>query len=221
MSFFERAVETATRLAASRIRTVTPATVVAYDPLTGTATVQPGPMQVAASQEAAPAAPIPLRPVAFPAGGGFFVTWPLLPGDPVSLLTCDRDIGGFRTTGAPYKPASRRMHNWSDSIVWPGFGPAPDPAVGASPTDLVIIGPTGPVLRITPAGTVHLGETSPVDLGLPVARVSDAVAPSVPMGAWMGQVAAALNAIAAGSVSPAVPTEFGAIAAGSGRVTAG
>jgi Phage protein Gp138 N-terminal domain len=142
-----------------RIRTIVPATVVSYNPATQSAAVQPAPMALyrGATNVPEPIAQVADAPVAFPSGGGMTITWALLPGDPVLLLVSDRDIDRWRLSGSPYPPSTSRMHEVTDCFVWPGAGPAPDPATGASATDLQIHTAAGVVLRITPAGTVHLG----------------------------------------------------------------
>lgn len=140
-----------------RIRTVVPATIVAYNPATQSAAVQPAPNAVFRDGQTLPLPQIADAPVAFPAGGGFTITWALLPGDPVLLLCSDRDIDRWRASGSPYAPVTSRMHQLTDCFVWPGTGPAPDPATGASATDLVIHTPAGPTITVTPAGTIALG----------------------------------------------------------------
>lgn len=200
----------------TRVRTIVPATIAAYNPATITASVQPAPSMLTRAGQERKLTPIAGAPVAFPAGGGFAITWALLPGDPVLLLCSDRAIDRWRASGIPYKPDSARKHSLTDVFVWPGTGPAPDPVTGASATDLVIHGPSGPMLRITPAGVMTLAEP-----GVGVARIGDTVAPSAGMTTWMSQVAGFINAATPGTVAPPAVAAIGAINSGSTRVLAG
>jgi hypothetical protein len=162
---FVEALEATQRSLQERVRTIVPATIVSYDPARGVAAVQPAP-QIQFRGSPAPELPAQVAdaPVAFPSGGGFAITWALLPGDPVLLLCSDRDIDGWRASGSPYAPSTARRHSLSDCFIWPGAGPAPDPATGASATDLVIHTAAGPTISINPAGFVSLGAgaTAPV-----------------------------------------------------------
>jgi hypothetical protein len=214
---YEHCLEGAAALAQLRIRTVIPGLMTAYEATTNTAVVQPGPHAITATGEFIPMPPVE-APVVFPVGGGFAITWPLLPGNRVLLLCADRDLTRWKQTGAVYKPASLRKHSVSDALVLPLDGPMPDPVTGSSATDLVIVGPAGVMLRITPAGTMVLAEGV---TQAAVARVGDAVGPSELMVTWMSQVAGFLNGSAPGTVSPAAPGTFGTITEGSERVQAG
>lgn len=66
-------------------------------------------------------------------------------------------------------------------------------------------------LNVSGGGDVVLAGGS-----LKVARVTDAVDPSAGMATWMSQVAAAVNILAPGSVTPASPLTFATIASGGG-----
>lgn len=199
-----------------RIRTIVPSIVIAYDPATQTATVQPAANDRMRSGEFVPKGPTPPLPVAFPEGGGWSISWALLPSDRVLLLVGDRDAAGFRTLGSGYNPASARMHNVTDAFVWPGAGPSPDPITGLSPTDLIIRGPGGIAMQVSPAGIISLAGGGPA-----VGRVGDAVEATGFMDTWMGQVATAINGLVPGAINPPAPATFGQIAAGSALVNAG
>ncbi len=76
---------------------------------------------------------------------------------------------------------------------------------------------SGANVRITVAGggaVVLNGGT------LDVARKTDTVTPTSGMVTWMAQVAAAINAIAPGSVAPPAPTSFATITGGNSTVKA-
>lgn len=214
---YEDVLAACVRRAQLNIRTVVPGVVVSYVAATNMATVQPGPSSVTVKGEAIPL-PVVEAPVCFPMGGGFAITWPLVPGDHVLLLCADRSIERWRLTGAAYKPESLRTHTLSDAFAVPFGAPAPDPVPGSSATDLVIVGAGGVALRVTPAGTITIAE------GLTqaaAARVGDAVGPSEAMDTWMSQVAAFINGATPGSISPAAPASFATITEGSERVQVG
>lgn len=215
-----------------RVRTIVPAVVVSYNPASLSCAVQPAPMMRLPDGTPQPVSQLTDCPVAFPMTGQFAITWPLHPGDGVLLLCADREIDSWRRGGAVYPPKNGRMHSITDAIVWPGAGPAPDPVVGASPTDLVVLGPTGPTLRITPLGTVQIAEGL---TSAPVARSGDPVAVTSAalltlqqaLEAWVpapNDGGAALKTALAtflGLSETAVVAGTGTITAGSAKVTAG
>lgn len=199
-----------------RIRTVIPATVVTYDAATTTATVQPAPMVRGAGGEYESEKPVQDAPVAFPQGGGWSISWALLPGDTVLLLVPDRPTEEWRVTGTTYQPSSGLLHSLSYAFVWPGAGPAPNPITGASATDFVIRGPSGIAFTVNAAtGAITLGSNAAAPFA---ARVADAVAPTAAMVTWMSSVTSGINALAPGSVVPYADDAIGNISEGSAAV---
>lgn len=63
-------------------------------------------------------------PIAFPRGGGYFLSWPLAEGDLVHVVFVERStdqyLGG---DGNLTKPLDFRMHNISDAVAYPGYYP--------------------------------------------------------------------------------------------------
>jgi hypothetical protein len=216
----EQVLEAVRRSTALSIRTVAPGIVVSYDATRNVASVQPAANTRLRDGSVRPTPQVFEAPVLFPAGAGFAVTWPLLPGDGVTLLVGDRDASGWRTGGVVYTPKTGRTHSLSDSFVYPGAGPSPNPIPGASPVDMVIVGPAGPMIRITPAGTISL-----VEGVLGVARATDPIMVDATTLAAINAMAGAFNAVSPGAPVLAVPvtpaTGLGTITAGSTRVTAG
>lgn len=153
------------------IRTVVPANVVTYDPVTQSAAVQPAPRVRNGAGELVLLPQVANAPVWYPQGGGWSITWPLLPGDPVLLLVADRHLDRFRITGTAYDPDAIRLHDLTDAVVLPGAGPAPDPATGISAVDLTISGPGGIAMRVSPAGVVSLGGTEVATQPLAIAEL--------------------------------------------------
>lgn len=106
-----------------------PGTVVTYDAATKTALVRPGVHRRVPSfddpdeDEIEELPAIPNVPVMWPQGRGFSIvpTVGLLPGDPVLLLCCDRDISGWLRTGVPSEPDDARSHSWGSAVAIPGL----------------------------------------------------------------------------------------------------
>ncbi len=197
-----------------RIRSVVTGNVVSYDPAAQTATVQPAPKERDESGEYEVEAPVQNAPVVFPSGGGWSVSWALLPGDPVLLLVPDRPTEGFRMTGTTYEPTVALRHSLSYSFVWPGAGPCPDPITGLSATDFHIRGPGGLAVTITTTGQIVIGSNQAAPYA---ARVADPVSISAALSTWMTNVGTALNGLGV-PIAPLVGTTIGSIASGSTTV---
>ena len=195
-----------------RIRTVVPGTVVAYEPTTRRATIQPGPSLVTGGREGRPLPPLPAVPVAFPGGGGIGLSWGLRPGDRVTLYVFDRSIDRWLRGEVTYVPNSGRMHSLSDAMAVPE---APVPSPGEA-TDFVLTTDVGgEALRVTPLGAVSLA-----GVGEPAARVGDEVVVGADLASWLGLLTTYVNTLAPGTL-PSVPTVAGTISTGSTRVTIG
>lgn len=110
---------------------------------------------------------LPMVPVAFQQGGGFFLSFPLQPGDFVLLIFAERSIDRWIETASK---ANQRtvstgdvgVHVLEGAIAIP-CGPAPRANLLAdvSGTDLVIGKDGGSAIRIKPNGEIHLGDASP------------------------------------------------------------
>ena len=64
-------------------------------------------------------------PVIFPSGGGFILTFPLFPGDPVLLVFSARCIDAHWQSGDVQIQSELRMHSLSDAFAFPGHRPLP------------------------------------------------------------------------------------------------
>ena len=75
---------------------------------------------------------IPNVPVAYPAGGGFRITWPLVAGDHVWLVISDRSLDEWKS-GAPLptEPVAARRFDLTDAVAIPATS-APREAVPVS-----------------------------------------------------------------------------------------
>jgi protein gp138 len=100
-----------------------PGTVLSYDPATQSADVEVGVRRAVPSDRGAPVverAPVVANvPVAFPGGGGFFVSFPLGVGDRVLLVFADRSIDRYRQTGTSADPGDRRALGPAGAIAVP------------------------------------------------------------------------------------------------------
>lgn len=70
-------------------------------------------------------------PVVFPSGGGFLLTFPLFPGDPVYIAFANRCIDAHWQSGGVQQQAEMRMHSLSDGFAFPGHRPLPNMPSGA------------------------------------------------------------------------------------------
>lgn len=147
-----------------------PATIVSYNPLTQTATVQIVPAARRHDPESEAWVPEPIPPIAnipvvFPSGSGgaYTITWPLVPGDPVLLVVCDRSTDEYRATGAPQTvPQDVRRLDLTDAVAIPGYHPPVRPILppGLPPGSAPDNPGVGLVLQ---APQVLLGSSAAVD----------------------------------------------------------
>lgn len=101
---------------------------------------------------------IPSVPVAFPRGGGYFLTFPIKAGDFVTLVFAERSIDTWVAgDGAEKNPDDFRTHDLSDAIAIPGFYPFGQ-SVGESAidADLVMGKDGGSTIHIKDNGEIHL-----------------------------------------------------------------
>lgn len=101
-----------------------PARVISYDRTLNRATVKPQVAMLTTNGEAISKAQIPSVPVLQSGGGGFVLSFNLLPGDLGWLIACDRDISLFLSGYNEQKPNTERIHNFSDAFF------IPDPMTG-------------------------------------------------------------------------------------------
>lgn len=119
-----------------------PGVVDSFDPATGRADVQPALDQITSIGDAMPRPIIFDVPVVYPRGGGFSLTFPLAPDDPVLLVFSQRGLTEFKerlatgTSTARSLPDSRVFFALKDAVAIPGFISGP-----VSSTDLEITTP--------------------------------------------------------------------------------
>lgn len=96
-----------------------PAKVVAYDRTTNRATVQPLIAFVTTANEIVQRATVASVPVLQLGGGGFVLSFPILPGDLGWIKANDRDISLFKKTLANSSPNTQRKHTFEDALFIP------------------------------------------------------------------------------------------------------
>ncbi len=137
----------AIRAGLARVHTSMPGVIVEYDETAQRAAVQPvlrGRYRDAAGivlDEKLPV--IPSVPVAWPAGNGYSLTWPLVPGDFVTLVFAERSTDEWRATGEDdVTPADLRRFSLSDAVAYPGGLPFshPIPSTGYDSGSMVVQG---------------------------------------------------------------------------------
>lgn len=101
-----------------------PVRVLSYDPTKQQVKVQPVVQRVDDDGQVRPYPPIPACPVAFPAGGGFALSWDLVAGDEGLLIFQSAAIGQWVATGQESaRPESGRRGSLSDGVFVPGIRP--------------------------------------------------------------------------------------------------
>lgn len=145
------------------LRTGSPATVIAYDPATQTASLTVDTLAVASTDLPVDVPDPPERldrvPVVFTRamGGLAYDTIPVLPGDTGMIFCMDRAIDQWRRLGVPTDPIDGRTHSHADAVFMPGLHADTDP----------IIPPTSLAARVIEAPLIMLGvgATQPAVLG--------------------------------------------------------
>ena len=155
------AVEAALRSGQAATRTLIPATVIAYNAATNTATVQPSRLQQPADGGTPTPMPQVEGPVVWPRTGAWVMWTDLLPGDSVAIVVADRSIAEWRKSppGVPVAPKGGRMHALTDAVILPGLWPDVAPITPARVPGTLYMGSTLGVasLTLSPADAVLEG----------------------------------------------------------------
>lgn len=96
-----------------------PAFVVSYDRSANTAVIQPAVSEVATSGQKISRDKLYNIPVLTLSGGGFFINFPLSPGDTGWIVACDRDISLFKQNLQETAPNTFQKHRFSDAFFIP------------------------------------------------------------------------------------------------------
>lgn len=145
------------------IHTAMPGIVVAYDPSTNKATIQPalnknytsGPKVMPILENV---------PIMFAGGSAFNVTFPVKKGDYVLLIFMERSIDLWKSVGGQVTPNDSRMFHLSDAIAIPGLQPFTGNFSSNNGSDLVI-SYGGSEIRIKENGDILIKTSSKVSIG--------------------------------------------------------
>lgn len=149
-------------------------------------------------------------PIAWPQGGGFVLTFPLKPGDPVELRFAQRSLDRWLASdgATPHDCGDNRRFNLSDAIVCPGLATK---AFAAASSDSVLLAATDDSahVRITDSGEVQI-KAGAVRLGTDgaskaLAKATETVARLSAIETKLMEVATALAALTGGAFTPFVP----------------
>jgi hypothetical protein len=100
---------------------------------------------------------IPDVPVAFPRGGGGFLTFPLKAGDLVLLVFAQRSLDAWLQTDGktPTDPGDARRHHVTDAVAYPGLLTATNFIPNVNTTDVVLGLEDGSIaIHLQPSGKV-------------------------------------------------------------------
>lgn len=160
------AVDAATESRLKELHTCLPAFIVAFDPSTQTASVQPAIRRIFTDKGAVN---LPLCvdvPVIFPSGGGFHLTFPVAAGDDCILWFSERAIDNWHFDGGLADPAEYRMHDLSDAIAFVGLNSQVNKIPEFDNTNTQFrnhagdayfqISPTKDLKMVTPAGFIEM-----------------------------------------------------------------
>lgn len=113
----------------SKVGTSIPGHVVAFDPVTQLAQIQPGIQRIERDGSAVNLPPAIEVPVCFP-GGEFCIEYQIDPGTEGLLIVSQRCIDAWVNQGGVARPPIQRFHDMSDSLFIPGFRSQPGKLAG-------------------------------------------------------------------------------------------
>lgn len=120
----------------AQIQTMMPGIIVAFDPVTLTAKVQPALQSLQRMPDGTTkyvdTAELHDVPVQFPGGGGALLTFPVKKGDDCTLIFASRSIDFWHQLGGVQKPLDRRLHDINDAICQVGVRSSPAVPEGIS-----------------------------------------------------------------------------------------
>ncbi len=147
------------------LHTSLPGVVVEFFEADQTADVQ---VEVLRLPKRGPATPVPLLcrvPVYLARAGGFSVCLPVAAGDQVLVVFLERDIDRWLIEGGPQEPATRRRHDFSDAVAYPGLTSDSNRLGGYSTSALQIRNDAGTqMVELRADGTIHINGVGEVHL---------------------------------------------------------
>lgn len=164
------------------LHTCLPGIIVSYEATKQTASVQPAIQRIFTEQGAVN---LPLCvdvPVAFPGGGGFFLTFPVAAGDECLLLFSERAIDLWHALGNTQPPAEYRLHDLSDGLAIVGLNSQPNVLASFNATDVelrnrartarVTMKPDGTIETLNAAGSYILAANGNVTVTSPLTTIN-------------------------------------------------
>lgn len=95
---------------------------------------------------------LPNVPVKWPRGGGYYMHFPLAPGDHVLLIFCEAAIAQWRETGEVSPPGDLRRHSLSYPYAVPGVAPDAEAFSDAPESEALMAVGSGGSLRVSEPG---------------------------------------------------------------------
>ena len=184
------------------VRVAMPGIVQAYDAAKQSADVLPAVrgsvLQVdgTLTPEALPV--IPDVPVAFPRAGGFFLAFPLAPGDSVLLVFSEVDLNEWRRVGSVVDPGDARRHTLAGAVAIPGLFPATNP-IAPAPNGAQVGSEGGVRITLTPSQVQAGGASDAAALASKVDQLANAFRTHVHAAPAAGPVSPAFPPFASGS----------------------
>lgn len=113
-------------------------------------------------------------PVAFPRGGGFFISLPLAKGDTGRVVVCDRSIDQWRKLGGEVDPLDIRMHAFSGAVFEPDLADSKHALKDAHAQNMVFGKDDGGAqIHLLPSGEVHVGKLNAAQFAAQAQKVLD------------------------------------------------
>ncbi|MBC3540665.1 Gp138 family membrane-puncturing spike protein [Rufibacter sediminis] len=153
------------------VRVAMPAAIVEYDFKTQKASVKPLINRRYADGRISEFPVINNVPVVFPRSGGASLTFPVVSGDTVLLLFCDRSIDAWTNSGGTVNQDDNRMHSLNDAVAIPGLIPF---ALGtkAKNNEDVLLTYAGAEIEITSDGQINMKSPVKVTVDSPEVRMT-------------------------------------------------
>jgi hypothetical protein len=95
---------------------------------------------------------IPNVPIAWPRGGGYYLHFPIAPGDHVLLVFSEAAIGQWRESGELSEPGDLTRHDLSYPFAIPGVAPDAQAFIDAPESEALIAVGSGGSLRVSAPG---------------------------------------------------------------------
>lgn len=125
-SQMEQSIGSHIKSAIVNLHTMLPGIIVSFDAATQTAQVQPAIKRIFTEKGAVNLPVCVDVPVEFPGGGGYFMTFPVKPGDECCLCFSERAIDFWHVNGGVQLPSEYRLHDLSDAIARVGLNSQPN-----------------------------------------------------------------------------------------------